>query len=375
MKLNKNKIIVSALALVIGTSLAGSVTGTLAWYQYSTRANVSFLGESSGISSNLQMRFKGENDTKWRTRITKEEMETHLGQTGTELVPMTFGGLNMTDALPVENNKLVGYVQPYFGQADMTKWTKAAEKHYAQFQLELRVNERDGELDNNVDAKNVAKEVYLSKLHLEESVQNGASKGDISEAVRVHISASYNDGSDHVDNKLISKNGGTTITHGVLDLDNDGKVDKEYPDNDEFGFGHTADQMVNINYGGTTSVQHAFAALDESAQSTYYTDADVATEETVYPALVKSTGNVLSETAKQNIPNVGEIEKYIGKTMADETKFLTVTVTVWVEGWHRFDYSSREGTPKFDAIWDEANLAGAKFDLGLQFAVQDAFAE
>ena len=369
MKLNKNKIIVSALALVIGTSLAGSVTGTLAWYQYSTRANVSFLGESSGISSNLQMRFKGEDDTKWRTRITKEEMATHLGDTGTKLVPMTFGGLNMTDPLPVANNKPAGYIQPYFGQADMTKWTKAAEKNYAQFQLELRNNERDGTKENNVDAKNVQKEVYLSKLHLEESVQNAEGKGDISEAVRIHISASYNDGADKVDNKLISKNGGTTVTHGVLDLDNDGKVDQEYPDNDEFGFSHTADQMVNINYGGTTSVQHAFAAKDESAQSTYYTDADVATEETVYPALVKSDGTILSETAKQTIQGVGDVEKYIGKTMADETKFLTVTVTIWVEGWHRFDYSARTGTPKFDAIWDEADLAGAKFDLGLQFAV------
>ena len=75
MKLNKNKIIVSALALAIAGSLVGSVGGTIAWYQYSTRANVSFLGQASGVSGNLQMRFAGEDGTKWRTRITKEEME------------------------------------------------------------------------------------------------------------------------------------------------------------------------------------------------------------------------------------------------------------------------------------------------------------
>ena len=70
MKFSKNKIIVSALALAIGASLAGSVGSTIAWYQYSTRANVSFLGQASGISGNLQMRFKGEDDSKWRTKIT-----------------------------------------------------------------------------------------------------------------------------------------------------------------------------------------------------------------------------------------------------------------------------------------------------------------
>ena len=78
MKLNKNKIIVSALALAIGGSLAGSVGSTIAWYQYSTRANVSFLGQASGISGNLQMRFAGEGANAWRTRITKEEMANNM---------------------------------------------------------------------------------------------------------------------------------------------------------------------------------------------------------------------------------------------------------------------------------------------------------
>ena len=80
MKLNKNKIIVSALALAIGTSLAGSISGTVAWYQYSTRANVAYVGEASGFSSNLQMRFANDDseDNIWRTRITWEEMNTKL---------------------------------------------------------------------------------------------------------------------------------------------------------------------------------------------------------------------------------------------------------------------------------------------------------
>ena len=376
MKLSKNKIIVSALALAIGTSLAGSISGTLAWYQYSTRANVSFLGQSSGISGNLQMRFKGEDNTKWRTRLTKEEIAANLGNTGTKLVPMTFGGLNMKDALPENStsHKPEGYLQPVYGQAEMSSWSKAAEANYAQFTLELRYNERDGELDTGVDAKNIEKKVYLSKLLLQEDVNNDAveAKGDISDAVRVHVSSAYNDGADKKDNRLISKKGGTTITHGVLDLDNDGKTDQEFPDGDEFGFDHTAADLVDIKYGGNTSEQHAFAANSTGGDSSYFDDADVAQNETVYPALVGSDGNVLTSTDSMNVPNLGSVDKFIGKTMEDEDHFLTVTVTIWVEGWHRFDYSSREGSPKFDAIWNEKDLINAKFDLGIQFAVQDA---
>jgi len=373
MKLNKNKIIVSALALAIGTSLAGSIGSTIAWYQYSTRANVSFLGEASGISGNLQMRFKGENDSKWRTRITKEEMASNLVTgTGTNLLPITFGGLGYTEALPVDGEaNPLGYKQPVAGVAAMNKWTKAEKANYAQFQLEFRYVERDGDKEGGTkDDKNIAKKVYLSQMLLQEDHANG-DKGDLSEAVRVHVSAAYNDGAAKVDNRLISKNGGSTVTHGVLDLDADGKVDSAYADDDEFGFKDGA-ALQALDYGDAKT-QKAFAGNAVGGNHSYFDNSDTAQNETTYPAIVgrNNDSNVLTNTDKQNIPNVGDVEKYIGKTMESETNYLTVTVTVWVEGWHRFDYSSREGSPKFDAIWD-TDLIGAKFNLGIQFAVQDA---
>ena len=64
-------------------------------------------------------------------------------------------------------------------------------------------------------------------------------------------------------------------------------------------------------------------------------------------------------------------QKEYPKTLAEEDDFLTVTVTIWVEGWHKFDYSARTTTtPNNYSIWD-ADLTKAKFDLGLQFAVQE----
>ena len=366
MKLNKNKIIVSALALAIGTSLAGSIGSTIAWYQYSTRANVSFLGQSSGISGNLQMRFEGEADTAWRTRITKEELATKLGDKGTELKPMTFGGVKLNEALPEK-----GYTQPKAGIPAMTNWFEASEKNYAQFTLELRYIERDGVEENSKDEKDAQKQVFLTKLFVQEDHNNG-DKEDISNAVRVHIASSYVDNVAKKDYKLISNEGGSTVTHGKLDLDGDGKVDTYFPDDDEFGFEHTSAQLVEADYGDA-KVQTAFKADKTGGDHNYFNENDASTQETVYPALVDSDANSfdLKNTAKQNIQDVGEVEKYIGKTnAADAGSYLKVTVTVWVEGWHRFDYSAREGSPKFDAIWD-ANLVDAKFNLGIQFAVDE----
>ena len=369
MKFNKNKIVVSALALAIGTSLAGSIGGTVAWYQYSTRANVSFLGQASGISGNLQMRFKGENDTKWRTRITKEELASELGDKGTELKPMTFGGVKLNEELPEK-----GYTQPKAGIPAMTSWFEASEKNYAQFTLQLRYIERDGVEENSKDEKDVQKQVFLTKLFVQEDHNNdeGHAREDISDAVRVHVASSYVDGGAKKDYKLISNQGGSTVTHGKLDLDGDGKVDIYFPDDDEFGFEHTDAQLVQADYGDAKT-QTAFKADKTGGDHSYFNENDVATNETVYPALVDADANSydLKNTAKQNIPNVGDVEKYIGKTnAADAGSYLEVTVTVWVEGWHRFDYSTREGSPRFDAIWD-ANLVDAKFDLGIQFAIDE----
>ena len=292
--------------------------------------------------------------------------------TGTKLVPLTFGGLNYNEALPVDGEQnLVAYKQPVAGVADMSKWAKAEKANYAQFQLELRYVERDGDKEGGAkDDKNVEKKVYLSQMLLQEDHANG-DKGDLSEAIRVHVSAAYNDGTAHVDNKLISKSGGSTVTHGYLDLDADGKKDSAYADDDEFGFKDGA-ALEDLDYGDAKT-QKAFAGNATGGNHSYIDNNDQTQSETTYPAIVgrSNDSNVLSNTEKQAVEGIGDVEKYIGKTMENESQYLTVTVTVWVEGWHRFDYSAREGSPKFDAIWD-TDLIGAKFDLGLQFAVQDA---
>ena len=52
--MNKS-IIASALAVTMGAGLVGSISGTVAWYQYSTRATIQMIGLSLGTEKALEI--------------------------------------------------------------------------------------------------------------------------------------------------------------------------------------------------------------------------------------------------------------------------------------------------------------------------------
>lgn len=379
--LNKNKIIVSALALAIGASLAGSISGTVAWYQYSTRANVAFIGEAGGFSGNLQMRFASESadDNAWRTRITWQEMndELEIGGYASKIVPMTYGALDKDAALPTTG----GYIQPLAGQADMTKWGKADKKNYAQFNLQVRYQERS----NGTEA-NAEKNVYLTKMVIQEDAKSvNEGKGDLTDAVRVHI---HTDDGTNQKNRLVSAKGKEIETKGKLDLDNDTQPDKAYLQGDEFGFDYTDDtytehyQLEEIVYGddgddSTREVQSSYnitSAAEESGVHYSQEEIDAATDpsdpaygkttadwkiEPVNQLVVYSENNILYDNAAKEQVSAN---RAIGKTVASETSYLNITVTIWIEGWQKLGGS---------AIWTPDYIK-SMFNVGIQFGVQDA---
>ncbi len=440
MKLNKNKIIVSALALGIAGSLVGSVGSTIAWYQYSTRANVSYIGQASGFSSNLQMRFADEDDNAWRTRITWQEMDAQLGD-NMHILPMTFGNMDKEDAIPMDgaqNPAPLGYIQPKAGVGDMTKWDKATDRNYAQFKLQFRNVDRNGDV-----AQNSVEDVYISKLLIQQDASNTANnKYDLSDAVRVHISSSYKEGNTtNTANKLISNKGETIATHGLLDIDGDGHADRAYPQNDEWGFTYTDNDYQAVTYGSgyqssflngedfaagakweadelaaAAAVAAAYGksiddwkvepvagvhwtqeeldaaqegdpaygkTLDdwkvEPVVGVHWTQeeldlADAAHGKTVndfkvdpkHPVVAGSDGNKLTKLDYDDDDNdqTDNLSKSIGKTMESTTEYLTVTITIWVEGWQKLDNGDT-------AIWDAVKYIDSKFNVGIQFAVQD----
>ena len=389
MKLNKNKIIVSALALVIGTSLAGSVTGTLAWYQYSTRANVSYLGTSAGASGNLQLRIKNYNDADnvWADRLTINQIDSYLAsvQTASKIQPITFGSMGKDDALPADS-----YLNPLPGKGPYAQWNKASKANYVQIPLELRFNDRDGVIENNKDEKEVEKEVYLSKLLIQADYTNATNnKKDLSKAIRVHISSyQSNDTSegyaDTLKNRLISKVGGTTVTSANLDLDDDGRLDRAYTlatEAGEFGFGENNSYEL-VTYGAGQQVSYSNEVDVEEDKVTHHTPGtDTEIQEDVLPALVGTSNNSLKlDKLTYNYGEAANVSKSIGTLVANDANaethhYLNVVITIWVEGWQEFLEEKEQDTDpdKYSPIWDGGYI-NSSFNVGIQFAVQDKLA-
>ena len=329
--MKKNKIIVSAVALLVGAGLAGSITGTIAWYQYSTRAAGAYVGTAGGASGNLQLRIKKDGQAAnegWVSRLTKEDVADYLAANsiGQDIQPITSGNMAKEDAIP-ENF----YRNPLPGKAAYDSWEKADQSNYISLPLELRFEERTGD-----QKEYVAKDVYLTDLLIKEDRLNTAE--DLSEAIRFHVSSFSSAAPTQRTNRLISKNGGTIDTHGALDLDADPGNDMAY--DDKYGF--DGSELHEIDYGA--GQQEAFVAAVDSA-----TDG-------VYPILAKTSDESLDLS---NLEYNTSESKSIGKTVAGDEDLLNVEITIWVEGWQQFSN---------DAVWG-ANYIGAQFDVGFEFAV------
>ena len=320
MKMKKKSIIIPAAALLIGASLAGSISGTVAWYQYSTRVNAAYVGLSGGADGNLQMRFDSSSD--WAARITKEEVAAQLGEGGTQIVPVTPGAMDKDEAIPDESGSPLFYTNPIYGQSTYDTWNKASVKNYVSFPLQLRFVEHQTS-GNAVVEKAVQKNIYLSELVLQ---KHSGAPVDISPAIRVHIE-NVDDGTYF----LISKTAEEIDVGAALDLDGDGADDQAFPEGDKYGFNHDDSELEDIIYGEENGKQMTYAA----------------SELLVTPNDDLSLSNVAAS-------------KVIGKTVADGV--LNLKITIWVEGWEEFNNN---------VFWSDGYI-DSNFDVGFEFAVNPA---
>ena len=76
MKINKIKFVVTTLGVCSAIAMIGSVSSTIAWYQFSTRTSAAFLGASAGTSGNLKLRIKGTNS--WLNDLTYHDIDDYL---------------------------------------------------------------------------------------------------------------------------------------------------------------------------------------------------------------------------------------------------------------------------------------------------------
>ena len=371
----KKKIIIPAFALLIGVGLAGSITGTAAWYQYSTKVNGAYVGASGGASGNLNMRIRqdgqGVNDG-WTTFISKETMKSYLEGKGfaKNILPVTPGNLTKDSDLSLgADGNPVMYANPIAGRAAYENWKKASKQNYIVIPLQLRYVERDGVKENGVDEKNLAKEVFLSDLVLEQPNADASAHNDISEALRFHISAYDSSAASPTKlSRLISKKGGTTVTNGKLDLDGDGNPDVARA-SDKYGFDEVVDVATPINYGNGQQVSYiAEPASAPISGREYYNEQNVATADgDVYSMIPESReGKIGDDLDDDSLEYDTGASKSIGSTFEGDEKFLNVDITIWVEGWQKFKAIDDEDA--YSSIWNKKYIDAA-FNIGFEFAI------
>ena len=271
MKTINKKIIVSTLAITMGAALAGSVSGTVAWYQYSTRAQTSFIGSSGHCSELLQVSV--DNGTTWQSEFVSNDLTTNAlnGHDGSNIVPITTGNILKTD------NVSNFYSNPIYqiSAGGYDNWFAAEDDNYLQYKLLFKVVD----VNENYDSDLLSKNLYLTDLTLEDAT----SGLDLSDALRVHIHTSANT------NFLIAKTAEQTVTAAKLDLNGDGEDDQTEGYEWETG-------REDITYG-------------EGKQTSYKASDIVATD---------NNGTIQDGVA-------------LGETGTDGT--FSLTITVWLEGW------------------------------------------
>ena len=326
MKLNSKKLITSAMLTLIGASMVGSVAGTVAWYQYSTRASAAYVGTSTKCSEKLQVVVgtKDEAETKtdsdWKTALSVSNITDYIaaqpGQNATtaaQVTPVTAGNQKKNEAL----NTLKAH--PVYNYTEYSAWQDAAATDYVTFPLTFRVVDVDGGSDTSKLAQDM--DLYLQDLLIQADSHNPTAKGDISDAIRVHFATTEAPAKYW----LFSNKGETIDTCGELDLDGDTHPDAASARGTNYSFENT----TTLTYGDADSKEEAYKLAD-----------------------VKATDTNGALTGGQAIGTIG----------ANTT--LTINVTIWLEGWQKFGATGSES-----AMWDPATYIGAMFDVGMTFAV------
>ena len=351
MKINKAKLLVGTLAIVATAATVGSISGTVAWFQYSTRSTVSYTGASAHCSENLQIRIRHSTDEKypWQSDLTASDISKYLTNATTDTTP-GIGRSNATNLRPVTTGQFDVSTTKVPDLADLHKspiyqiwstsnWQAATNEDYVVIPLELRVLDVNGK----TSAETLARKIYISNITLQAASDNPSGKEDISSALRVGISAGNLTSSVTTLTKYttFSKSGGAVNVAGKLDLNKDGYADKDG------------------NYDWDTRNEQ------------FYGDYDTANSK---PFTATSTGLTAVSSADAvgivNDENPYSITgKEIGSVATDNT--LAVDILLYLEGWQELgSYKANVGgsaNVDMKTIWDAATFVDAKFNFGIRF--------
>lgn len=324
---NIRKVIIPSFALLIGASLAATISSTLAWFQYVTTAKVAYVGALTHCTKLLKISLDG---IHWGNDFYQDDMSNYIS--GNHLVPITTGPQAKNEGLvyhvrPVGNknvNCVRFYTQPDIGRGgsySTSNWSTAIPDNYAQFTIYVKVNDVDG-----ANSASLVNDVYLTKLLIEDDSTN-ATGSDLSDAVRVHLSVTDANGNDKK-NFLFAKNVENTKVGGYLDLNNDGVIDKDI---DSWG------------------AQDCMYGVDGYQYSYNTSNTDI---------IVEDPNNPTSEDPVS-----------LGQTGIG---LMRIVVTTWIEGWSKLahGYTDNATGSTNTAVWDPEQYVNKKFNVGIRLGVK-----
>ena len=308
------KIIVSALALAMGATLAGSISGTVAWYQYSTRAQAAYIGTSIGASENLEIKV---GSSTWMDELNSTVVGNNItsGYDAAGVEPITTGDqLTGAAALPDSDEF---YLNPTKGVGGYGtgKWEPAeCKSKMVQFELYFRYKHSE-----DVDS-------YLGKtLKLIDLTFVDLSGQDLYKALRVHLAVHTATPSyqllarDMLENTSEAANI-ATVMGGKLDMGNKGYYDQTE--------GYEWDSRTDVVYGDEEVTQTA------------------------------------TNVAKSGVLSSGISLGTLPTTEAG----LNITVTIWIEGWQKLsNIPANNADTGSSAIWNPNTYVNKTFKVGMRF--------
>ena len=295
----KNKLIAGGLMSVVACALVGSITGTFAWYQYSTKGTVSMHGISVGTSQNLQYRFQtGENAyTQWAEgNLDWATIKDHVASAQLDsdnlfkLAPVSNGQIGSGDTLGLAQLNSTWYGNPAGGE-QLPETTTG----FLQFTFYTRLVEKDGAVGTNdtEDAVAVAGKLFVTHIagliQKEESEQNPVRNAVLEKALRMHVN--FGDAKYFVVNPADAT--GTSVTlSATLDYQ------RQYDWESSAATAKTYTLPVNGSAGTLVSKDHSYVlGVDDTANS----------------GKLKNDNNIYG-------------------TLPADANGLKVTVTLWLEG-------------------------------------------
>ena len=397
-KFNPAKLLFGFFGLATGASLIGSVSASLAWYAYSTRAALSYSGTSVKETSQLQIGFASpiaidfadsdnmsleryENDSNFyyfapighslSSSILNKYLEVN-GFATNYLIPITSGSYARGDAWVnpwdsanwATNGKLKQSPNPDQNIYHYNDSLVAPRGHFASFQFIFRAAKKA--FSSSTD--------YVSgqELWLTDAVAHAYSDNEyVNKSLRIYVDRI--NGVGHYEDDFIfnpsstSLTGGSTKVGGLLDVGGNGYYDYD-DDNNEIIFGEYtntsdrsttgysgADEYVDINGTGRTNSgtgRDTFIAKHMTGVKYYNTLEHCGIKTAAYESLrsisPKRTSGVLSNVDEDHPTS-------LCKTGTAEDHFFgRVNMTIWLEGWD------------FSVIDQEI---GSLFDIGLTFEI------